>query len=211
MDITALYKISYGLFIAGVEAEGKLNACVINTATQLTVTPLYVSVTLLKSNYTAELIEKKQSLALSVISMDTPLSLIQHFGGKSGREVDKFKDITYTVDENNNPYIENTMLAFISMKVVKTIDLETHVMYIGEVTNTDHLASTAAPMTYADYRHKSAKTGKKGPEAPTVSNEKQYVCSICHYIYDGDVPFEELPEDYVCPVCNQPKSVFDAL
>ncbi len=211
MDITALYKISYGLYIAGVESEGKINACVINTATQLTVTPLYVSVTLLKSNYTVELIEQKQSLALSIVSMDTPLSVIQHFGGKSGRDVEKFADRTYKMDENNNPYVEGTMLAYVSLKVAQTVDLDTHVMYICEVTDTDYLSHTGTPMTYADYRRLTAKTGKKGPEAPTVSDEKQYVCSVCHYIYDGETPFEELPDDYICPVCGQYKVVFDAL
>ncbi len=206
MDKKAFFKLSYGLFIAGVEYEGKKNACVINTAAQATSEPPKMIATMLKTNLTTEMIVKKRSMTISVLSIACPLQLIADFGGRSGRDADKFESIPYFVDLNGNPYMTADMAAYMSCKVEQAIDLGTHYLFICDVEQAEVL-SEDVPMTYADYRNLKA-----GGQAPAISvktkKQKRYVCSVCHYVYDGDIPFEQLPDDYKCPVCGHPKSVF---
>lgn len=207
MDATAMFRLTYGLFIAGVEVNGKKNACVINTASQATSEPNRMLVTMLKTNYTTELIRQKGSLAVSVLSLDCPLDFIAAFGMRSGRTADKFEGVSHKVDGNGNPYFDKNTIAYMSMKVDNAIDLGTHYVFIGEVTEAEKTGEGKA-MTYGDYRTlKSGGTVAKGEDKP---KSKKYVCSVCHYVYDGEIPFEELPDDYVCPVCGKPKSVFIA-
>jgi flavin reductase (DIM6/NTAB) family NADH-FMN oxidoreductase RutF/rubredoxin len=221
MDSKAFFKLTYGLFVAGTTWEGKQNACIINTATQATSEPGRLLATMMKTNYTTELIQKSGSLTISVLALDCPLSLIGNFGFSSGRDRDKFKDIPYALDEQGNPYILEHTIARFSCRVEQTIDLGTHNLFICAVTEAE-VTGSAQPMTYAAYRvlktggtvpglEKPAAEGQgavaamaKAPEKP----KKRWVCSVCHYVYDGEIPFEELPEDYVCPVCKRPKSVF---
>lgn len=207
IDEKALFKLSYGLYIAGVEWGGKKNACIINTAAQATAEPNQMLVTMLKSNYTTELIQKKGSFTVSVLSLATPLSRVADFGFRSGRECEKFEGIAHGVDGQGNPYLAEDMAARMSVSISQTIDLGTHLLFIGPVTEAEEL-SAQRPMTYADYRVLKA-GGKVGaPEEKAEKKEAKYVCSVCHYVYDGEIPFEELPDDYVCPICKRPKSVF---
>ncbi|MEG0979611.1 MAG: flavin reductase [Oscillospiraceae bacterium] len=208
MDNRALFKFSYGLFVAGVEQDGKLSACIINTAIQTTAEPVTVAVTMLKTNNTTQLIAKKKSLALSVLSLDTPLDTVANFGFKSSRDSDKFEGISFKTDANGNPFVTDSMNATMSLAVTKIIDLGTHFMFLCDVVDAEVL-SDVAPMTYADYR--SIKSGGSVQKGSAETNKgKKYICSICHYVYDGETPFEDLPDDYVCPVCGRPKSVFVA-
>lgn len=218
MDKSALFKLSYGLFLAGTEYEGKKNACVINTAAQATSEPAQMIVTMLKSNYTTELIEKKGSLTVSVLSQATPLSLIQDFGMRSGRSCDKFEKYSYQTDAFGNPYLTDTMVAWMSLKVTQTIDLGTHNLFICTVEDAGNLDSDT-PITYADYRilknggtlSKAAKAEEAEAAPQEQAPQKHYVCSVCHYEYDGEIPFEELPDSYVCPVCKMGKNMFEAV
>lgn len=205
MDKAAMFSLTYGLFLAGVEEGGRTNACVINTAVQATSRPVCMHVTMLKSNLTTEMIVKKESLAISVISGDCPLALIAGFGQRSGRESDKFEGVPYKTDANGNPYIEQHSIAYISLKITSTIDLGSHYLFIGDVVEAEK-TGPGRPMTYADYRVlKSGGTLDRRAEQP---HQKRWVCSVCHYVYDGEIPFEELPDAWLCPVCKQPKSVF---
>lgn len=206
-----MFQLTYGLFLAGTSWEEQKSACVINTAIQVTSTPNRMSVTMLKTNATTQMILKKKSLALSVISRETTLDTISDFGLRSSRDFDKFKGITYQTDEKGNPYLSDTMLCYMSLSVFEKIDLGTHVMFLCDVTEAENFRK-GTPMTYADYRVLKNGGTLSGLQQPNKETEtkKQYVCSVCHYVYDGDVPFEELPDDYVCPICKQPKSVFVA-
>lgn len=211
MDPTALFKISYGLFLAGVEEGGKVNACIINTAQQVTAVPNRVVIGMQKQNYTAEMIRKKNSLAVSVLDEKTSLDFVQNFGARSGRDVNKFEGITYALDHLGNPYIQESMTAYFSLSVSETIDLDTHWLFVCEIPEAEVLSNNS-PMTYQGYRNLK-RSGKseinsslKGGD--NMSQEVQYVCSVCHYVYDGDTPFEELPDDYECPICGQTKEVF---
>lgn len=198
MDKAALFQISYGLFLAGAATKDQINACVINTAIQVTAEPSRVSVTLQKQNLTHDMIIEKGSIALSILADDCPIELIAAFGLKSGREVNKFSYIDYKTDKNENPYIEAGSTAVLTLGVFDRRDLGTHTMFFCDVEDA-FFTQRKKPMTYALYREKkNALHGSKD----------EWICSVCHYRYDGDIPFEDLPDDYTCPVCGQPKSVF---
>jgi len=204
MDPSAMFSLTYGLFIAGVEEGGKKNACIINTAVQATSEPMRMHVTMMKANLTTQLIRRKGSLTVSVISLDCPLNVIGSFGMRSGRDYDKFEGVEHKTDINGNPYIEKGTIAYMSLNVSSVIDLGSHYLFICDVVEAKKTGA-GKPMSYADYRTlKTGGTVGKTTEKP----KKRYVCSVCHYVYDGEIPFEELPADWVCPVCKKPKSVF---
>lgn len=205
MDKSAMFSLTYGLFVAGVEEGGKKNACIINTAVQATSDPMRMHVTMMKANHTTQLIRKKGSLTVSVISLNCPLEVIGSFGMRSGRDCDKFEGVEHKTDSNGNPYLAQHTIAYMSLNVISMIDLGSHYLYICDVIEAEK-TETGQPMTYADYR--SLKTGGTIAKTADKPAKKTYVCSVCHYVYDGDIPFEDLPDDYECPVCGQPKSVF---
>ena len=207
MDATALFKISYGLFVAAAEYQGELSGCVINTAAQVTDIPCRMIAAIQKESRTAQLIRKKESLALSVLSLSCPMEVIKNFGYRSSRDADKFAGVSFSTDGRGNPWLRENTVAFISCKVYDTVDLGTHWLFLCDVEDAGHTAS-GRPMTYADYR--DIKAGKT-PAEDSVSPAVQYVCTVCHYVYDGGIPFEELPDDYLCPVCKKPKSFFREL
>ncbi len=205
MDKAAMFSLTYGLFLAGVEEGGKTNGCIINTAMQATSDPVRMYVTMMKTNLTTQLIQKKGSLAVSVISLDCPLKIIGNFGMKSGRDNDKFEGIVYKTDVNGNPYLDENTISYMSLNVASMIDLGSHFLFICDVVEAEKTAK-GQPMSYADYR--TLKTGGTVAKAAGKPATKKYVCSVCHYLYDGEIPFEQLPDDWVCPVCKEPKSVF---
>ena len=197
MDSKAMFKLTYGMFVAGTENNGKMSGCIINTGVQLTNEPLMMSVTMMKTNNTTQEILKKKSLCLSVISVDANIDMIKDFGMRSSRDVDKYENYIPQIDINGNPYLKEGICATISLKVVQEIELSTHWHFICEVVDCSVL-SDKEPMSYAKYRE--LKAGGQ--------NKKQMVCKVCHYVYDGEIPFDQLPDDYVCPVCGQPKTSF---
>ncbi len=207
MDATALFKLTYGLFVASTQWEDQRCGCVINTAAQVTDTPCRMSVTMQKRNFTTQLVLKKKSLTISVLSLNCPLDVITHFGYQSGRDTDKFASFPFQTDSLGNPYLRENMVAYMSLKVTDTIDLDTHYLFICDVVEAENLAE-GKPMTYGDYR--IIKAGGS-PAAPAHQPTVKWVCSVCHYVYDGDIPFEQLPDDYVCPICKKPKSVFQKI
>lgn len=207
MDRRALFDITYGLFIAGVESEGRKNACITNTAIQVTSEPAGVTVTLLKTNLTTQMILRKMSFTVSILSRDCPLNFIRDFGLRSGRTCDKLEGMAYETDQKGNPYFSENTLSYISLNVNSVIDLGTHCLLVCSVTEAQKTGE-GEPMTYDGYRRlKAGETPAKEGGGPRTGT---YVCSVCHYVYDGAAPFEKLPDDYACPVCKAPKSAFVA-
>ena len=214
MDNTAFFKFTYGLFVAGVEYGGKVNGCIINTATQATSEPGRVLATMMKTNLTTELITKKGSLTISVLAIDCPLDRIGHFGMSKGRDQEKFADVAYEKDARGNPYILEGAIARFHCVVEQTIDLGSHFLFVCAVEDCVSL-SEKEPITYAEYRRLKAGGAPKQAEVPAAGQGAQagqskarWVCSVCHYVYDGDIPFEDLPADWRCPVCQRGKEVF---
>lgn len=213
MDQTALFTLTYGVFILGAEHNGAKNACIINTCTQLTQEPKRISITVLKSNLTHDMVDASKKFSISVLGKHAKLETIGHFGFQSGRDVNKLETVPYKVGQMGVPIIEEGSIATFLCKVVDQVDLGTHTFFISEVLEAEKL-SNKEPMTYSYYRDlKAGKVKLEDGDQQEVNvngqEEKgQYECAVCHYLYDGDIPFEELPDDYICPVCGKPKSVF---
>jgi len=227
MNTKALRSLSYGLYVVASQKQGKLNAQIANTVIQVTSEPPTVAVCINKQNLTHEFITESKVFVASVLSQDTPLSFIGHFGFKSGREVDKFKDVNYKLGEAKAPIVLDHSLAYLEAKVINQVDVGTHTIFIGELVGADVLRE-GEPMTYAYYHQvKRGTTPKTAPSyieerKETVSKMAKYKCSVCGYIYDpqlGDpdggikpgTPFEEIPDDWVCPVCGASKDQFEKL
>lgn len=197
IDNSAIFKLSYGLFVLFARNNDKDNACIINTAQQVTQTPLRISVTVNKNNLTNMLIARTKKLNLSVLSESVPFDVIKKFGFVSGMNEEKIKEGEYERSENGICYLSEYSNALISADVIDTVDLGTHTMFICDVTEAVKLSDEPS-VTY-DYYFKHIKP------KPESSKKKGYVCKICGYVYEGD----ELPEDYICPICKHPASDFE--
>ncbi|MBQ2642538.1 MAG: flavin reductase [Eubacterium sp.] len=206
MDNKALFKLSYGVFLLGVKAGDKMNACITNTCMQVANDPTRIAICSMKANYTCELIQESQTFALTVLDKDATFDIIKHFGMQSGRDVDKFDGFPVESDVNGNPYMKFHACSVISGRVVDSMDLGTHMMFIAEIDDMEVLG-IGEPMTYAYYQN----CVKPKPQAtPEEKKEKKIVawrCTICGYIYEGS----ELPDDYTCPTCGHPKEDFEPI
>ena len=210
MNSSILRKLSYGMYAIGVRSEEKLSACIVNTVFQISSQPITIAVSVNNSCYTAQQIEKTGEFAVTILNTETPKSVFTALGFTSGFDKDKLADVPHTVVENL-PVITEGKCGYLICKVTNKISVSTHTVYIAEVIDTSDTAEGES-MTY-DYYHKVIK-GSAPPKAPTYVEEisstdhKQYTCDICGYVYDGEIPFEELPDDWKCPVCTMPKSKF---
>lgn len=195
-----MFKLSYGLFIITAKENDFDNGSIINTAWQVTDTPLRLAVTVNKKSKTHDMIKNTGKFNISVISEEANFELFKHFGFQSGETVDKFEGYESAKRaENGVMYITKGVNSYISAKVVQVIDFETHTMFIAEVTDAE-IISEAPSATYA-YYHSNIK-----PKPQEKKNKKTvWRCIVCGYEYEG----EELPEDYICPLCNHPASDFE--
>ncbi|WP_347488198.1 rubredoxin [Desulfoscipio sp. XC116] len=224
MDLKALHKISYGLYIITSRKDGQINGQIANTVFQISSDPPTVAVSINKQNLTNEFIRKSKVFGVSILAQEAPLSLIGQFGFKSGRDIDKFKDINYKSGTTGVPCISDHVLACLEAEVINEVDAGTHHIFIGRITNAEVLLE-GVPMTYAHYHQ--VKRGSVPQTAPvyvpkqTGREEKmdKYVCDVCGYVYDPDqgdpengiapgTPFDKLPEDWTCPVCGAGKNEF---
>jgi len=163
MNLKALHNLSYGLYVVASQKQGKLNAQIANTVVQVTSEPPTISVCINKQNLTHEFITESKVFVASVLSQDTPLSFIGHFGFKSGKEVDKLKDVNYKLGEAKAPIVLDHSLAYLEARVINQLDVGTHTIFIGELVGADVLRE-GEPMTYAYYRQvKRGTTPKTAP------------------------------------------------
>ncbi len=199
MDTKALFKLGYGLYVIGTELDGQLAGCTANTVVQITGDPAQIAVGLNKANYTNELIHKSGKLTVSILDKTADMDLIANFGFQSSRTADKFHTSgqPFVADAFQVPYLAEHTSAVLSAKVVNTMDCGTHTLFLCELTDAQVL-SKEEPMTYA-YYHSDVKNQKKAA-APAA---EQWRCSVCGHVHDG-----ALSEDFVCPICKQPASVF---
>ena len=198
-----MYKLSYGLFVLTAKEAEKDNGCIINTAIQAASEPNQLSICVNKLNYTHDMVLRTGEFTVSVLSQNAKFDLFRQFGFQSGRDVNKFENFDACArGANGIYYITEGTNAYISVKVKKTEDLGSHTMFIGEITDMEVL-SDAPSVTYAYYleniKPKSQAVGK------TESGQTVWRCTICGYEYVG----EELPEDFVCPLCKHPASDFE--
>lgn len=201
MNKKTMYSISYGLFVLTSRIGEKDNGCITNTVAQVTSEPNRISVAVNKNNYTCGMIQESGVFTASVISQAADFSLFKRFGFQSGRDVDKFDGFGSTQRADNGTLIitEGTN-AWISAKVEQMIDLGTHILFIGTVTDMDVLSDVPSA-TYTYYQESI----KPKPEAKKPEGKTVWRCKICGYEYEG----EELPEDFICPICKHPASDFE--
>lgn len=205
MDKKAMYKLSYGLFVLTAKEKGKDNGCIINTAIQAASDPNQVSICVNKLNHTHDMIQRTGEFTVSILSQNASFDLFKRFGFQTGRVVDKFTDFTACArGANGIYYINEGTNAYISVKVTKTEDLGSHTMFIGTVTDMEVLSGVPS-VTYEYYLNNI----KPKPQAVSTTEEVQTVwrCTICGYEYVG----EELPADFVCPLCKHPASDFEKI
>lgn len=226
MNRKALHKISYGLYIITSGQEGKFNGQIANSMFQTTSDPATVAISINKENYTHELIKLSRKFVVSVLSEATPMTFIGLFGFRSGRDINKLKNVKTKTAETKVPIVLENTVSYIEVDVKKDMDCGTHTIFFGRVVDCDVL-SDAEPLTYAYYQ--KVKGGKSPKTAPTYIKEEpavatqtaaNYVCSVCGYVYDpakGDpdngiapgTTFEDLPDSWTCPVCGVDKSKFE--
>ncbi len=228
MNRKTLHKISYGLYVVCSKKGQQYNGQIANALFQVTSEPPTIAVSINKENLTHEYITESKALTISVLSEKTPMTFIGNFGFKSGRDIDKLKNTTYKMGTTKIPIVTDYSLAYIEVKVIDKIDVGTHTIFIGNVIEGD-ITTDDTPLTY-EYYHK-VKGGISPKTAPTYSSVvdkikktevkkmDKYVCTVCGYIYDpekGDpdsgispgTKFEDIPDDWVCPVCGAGKDDF---
>ena len=199
LDPKALFKIGYGLYVVTSRDDKKDNGCIVNTVSQLTDTPLRVSVNINKLNYSHDIIKKSGVLNVNCLNNEAPFSVFQDFGFRSGRDVNKFEGKEVLRSENGLVVLPNYVNAFISLKVDNYVDLGTHGMFICSVTESK-IINNIETMTYNYYQ---ANVKPK----PNAEKKKGFVCKVCGYVYEGDT----LPEDIVCPLCKHGAADFEEI
>jgi rubredoxin/flavin reductase (DIM6/NTAB) family NADH-FMN oxidoreductase RutF len=238
VDVAALFTLTYGLYVVGSRKGGqggRCNAQISNAVMQVTDSPVRLVVAINRTELTHECIVESGAFTVTVLSEETPLGFIGRFGFKSGRDVDKFADLQYQRMPSGCPFPTDHALAVMDLRVVGSLDVGTHTLFVGELDGA-RLLGLGRPMTYAYYRE--VMRGKTPPTAPTYTASaataagpakkdgdpkmKKYVCDVCGYIYDpekGDpesgvesgIAFDDLPDEWVCPVCGAAKSDFSAM
>jgi len=231
MNNKALYKISYGLYVVTSKKGKKLNGQIANTAIQVTSDPVQVAVVINKNNLTHEFIKNSKVFAVSVLSKITPMTFIGQFGFKSGKDTaNKFENVEYKIGKTGAPIVLDNSIAYLEAELVNSLDVGTHTIFVGKVVDAEVIDDNEEPMTYAYYHE--VKKGKSPKNAPTYMEEKKeketkkedkkmdkYRCSVCGYLYnpakgdpdsgiDPGTPFEDLPDDWTCPVCGASKDQF---
>lgn len=205
MDKKAMYKLTYGLFVLTANENGKDNGCIINTAIQAAGAPNQVSISVSKQNYTHDMIVRTGKFTVSSITEKADFSLFKRFGFQSGKDTDKFQGFDgWMRGINGVTYITESTNAYISVEVEKSVDLGSHTLFIGKVTDMEVLSDDKS-VTYEFYQSNI----KPKPEkvGTTPKGETVWRCIICGYEYVG----EELPEDFICPWCKHPASDFEKI
>ena len=205
MDKKAMYKLTYGLFVLTANENGNDNGCIINTAIQAAVDPNQVSISVSKQNYTHDMIVRTGKFTVSSITEKADFSLFKRFGFQSGKDTDKFQGFDgWMRGINGVTYITESTNAYISVEVEKSVDLGSHTLFIGKVTDMEVLSDDKS-VTYEFYQSNI----KPKPEkvGTTPKGETVWRCIICGYEYVG----EELPEDFICPWCKHPASDFEKI
>lgn len=229
INFEALFKVSYGLYLVSSGDEKIQNGFISNTVFQVTSEPPQFATCCNKDNYTAEIIKKTGCFSVSILKQEADSKLIGKFGFKSGRDSNKFEGTTFIIGETGAPIVLDDTIAWMEFKVKDTVDVGTHLTFIGELVNSEVVDISGQALTYEYYRE--TKKGFAPKNAPTYIdksklkkketkvNADRYVCPACGYIYDpekGDpdsgikpgTAFEDIPDDWLCPICGTEKEDF---
>lgn len=206
MDSKVLFNVQYGLFVLSSRLDGKDNACIINTVTQVTAAPISkdrISICVNKSNFTHDMIAKSKKFTVSIISEAATFDLFKHFGFQSGKNVDKFADFDKVKETVNGTFaVTDGTNSYISANVINQVELDTHSIFIAEVVDMQKLSDV--PSTTYNFYQAHIKP-KPAPVKKTADGKTVWRCRICGYEYVGD----EIPADFVCPICKHPSTDFE--
>ncbi|MFC2091562.1 rubredoxin [Elusimicrobiota bacterium] len=220
-------KFTYGMFLVSSESSGRYNAHISNTVIQVSSDPVKIAVCISKKNLTHQYVVHSRVFAVSVLTQDTPLDFIRHFGYRTGRDIDKFSGMKFKTGITGSPIIEENSLSYLDCRLAGQLDAGTHTVFVGDVVEAA-ITGDGIPLTY-DYYHKE--TGAVSPRnAPTYINEQnkevtdmeKFKCTVCGYIYDPEIgdpssdvepgtKFEDIPDDWICPVCGASKDAFEKI
>ena len=218
MNEKALFQIGYGLYLVAANENGKDNACIVNTVMQVTQNPIRLLVSVSNQNLTHDMIKNTGKLTVSVLTEKTPFAVYSHFGYQSGKKVDKFEDFEDVTRCANGCYrLNRNSSAYFCGTVCESIALDTHTMFLVEVSDAD-IVSSQAPVTYDFYQKyvkqpykpavkKPAESNAGSADGGNTSKTNSYVCKVCGYVYEG----ESLPEDYICPICKHGAADFEQI
>ena len=198
-DLTALFKIGYGLYVVTSNDGKRDNGLIVNTVTQVTSTPNRVAVCINKDNYSHHIIKQTGKMNVNCLSVEAPFSVFESFGFRSGRNVDKFEGTEVLRSDNGLVFLPRYINSFMSLKVEQYIDMDTHGMFVCSVTEA-RVISDKETMTYTYYQNNVK-------PKPKTEGKKGWVCKVCGYVYEG----EELPEDFVCPLCKHGAADFEPI
>ena len=198
-DFSALFKIGYGLYVVTSHDGKRDNGLIVNTVSQVTSSPKRIAVCINKENYSHHIIKQTGMMNVNCLSVDAPFSVFESFGFRSGRTADKFAGLEPLRSDNGLAFLPQYINSFMSLKVEQIVDLDTHSMFICSVTEA-RVMSDKETMTYTYYQeHVKPK--------PNTEGKKGWVCKVCGYVYEGD----ELPEDFVCPLCKHGAADFEPI
>ncbi|WP_430809963.1 MULTISPECIES: rubredoxin [unclassified Carboxylicivirga] len=234
MNYEAFFKLSYGLYIVATQNAHQRNAYVANTAFQVTANPPQIAISCSKNNHSCAMIQQSGIFSISILKQEAKPETLGLFGYNSGKDIDKFASVKYKTASTGAPIITEDCIAWFDCKVNQQVDVGSHILFIASIEDNDLLEPNEQPLTYAYYHE--VKKGLAPKNAPTYidpakikppkdkseSKHKKYKCMACGYIYDpqkGDpengikpgTPFEDLPDDWLCPTCGSPKEMFEAL
>ena len=202
MNNEALFKIGYGLYLLTARDGDRDNGCIVNTFGQLAAMPLRVGVSVCKDNLTCSMIEKTQVFNVTVLDEGAKFDVFKHFGYQSGKNVNKFADMELPRSSNGLYYLTENANSCFSCRVVESIDLASHRLFIAEITDMQVLSAKAETVTYAYYQRNIK---PKNPAAPATADG--WRCKVCGFVYEGS----DLPSDYVCPLCKHGASDFEKI
>ena len=202
-DMKALFNIGYGLYVVTSNDGERDNGLIVNTVMQVTSSPERVAVAINKSNYSHGVIRTSGKMNVNVLSVDAPFKVFEHFGFQSGRDVDKFASCSPSRSANGLVVLPHHINSYMSLEVEEYIDLGSHGMFICSVSEAA-VVSDSETMTYS-YYHANVKPKPTAP-VPEAGGVKKYVCKICGYIHEGD-----MPDDFECPICKHGKEDFEEL
>ncbi len=217
----ALHSISNGLYIIGAGRTPHLGGALVDAVTQISATPPLIMLSMMNTSHTLSIIIQNNEFSLSVLPTDTPPFVVANFGFQSGHSVDKWKEIDYEL-KDGLPYIKDS-IAQIKFKLKEIIKYPNNTIIIAEPVKYYEL-NNKEPLTYKYYRehlkplcqkafglHQTCKiTSSPKEEGKThLNHSKKWICQICYYEYEGDIPFEELDENWRCPYCGVSKDMFE--
>lgn len=210
MDLEALYKLTHGLYVLGAKDGDRSVGSIVDAVMQVANKPVAIALSCANTSYTKSCIDKTGKFSLSVLCKGIDPFIVANFGFQSSRDVNKWENVA-CFEQDGLPYLQDNLATF-ACKVVHSYTLESNTVFVAEVISAQ-TTKDAEPLTYLDYRsyfktdvmNSFQQYKQKGK---TMSEEKKWVCTVCGYVYDGEVPFEELPDDYLCPLCGVGKEFF---